>query len=38
MNTFKKKKLYLFGGVLRDRLYDNVHDKRIKLSDFDFLI
>lgn len=37
-DCFPENELYLFGGALRDRLFDNLHDERIKISDYDFLL
>ena len=35
---FPEKTLYLYGGFLRDRLTETIHDRRIKISDYNFMI
>lgn len=30
-DNYKGYSLYLFGGILRDRFFDCVHDKRVKI-------
>ena len=38
MDNKELKKIYLFGGFLRDRIIETIHGEKTKVSDYDFII
>ena len=38
IDYFPGEKIYIYGGLLRDRLTESIHGISVKVSDYDFMI